>query len=45
VHGKGWFVATPPLLAAGAQVTYDEADAVQVEVAVNPIPETLNPKP
>mmetsp|Transcript_32810 Transcript_32810/g.52589 ORF Transcript_32810/g.52589 Transcript_32810/m.52589 type:complete len:637 (+) Transcript_32810:208-2118(+) len=35
VHGKGWFVATPPLLAAGAQVTYDEADAVQVEVAVS----------
>ena len=35
VHGEGWYVATPPLLAAGAQVTYDEADAQDVEVAVS----------
>ena len=35
VHGQGWLVATPPLLAAGKQVTYDEADAVEVEVAVS----------
>ena len=28
-------MATPPLLAAGAQVTYDEADATDVEVAVS----------
>ena len=35
VRGQGWYVATPPLLAAGAQVTYDEADATDVEVAVS----------
>ena len=35
VQGEGWYVATPPLLAAGTQVTYDEADASDVEVAVS----------
>jgi hypothetical protein len=35
VRGEGWYVATPPLLAAGTQVTYDQADALQVEVAVS----------
>ena len=35
VKGEGWFVATPPLLAPSRQVTYDEADAPDVEVAVS----------